>query len=456
MNQSLPSPKSPGFLFLTVSVITCLTLLINVSFKIIQVHGMIFSVNSLICPLITGIYLVALRRCTAKEQRHLLNISVMSLYLFCIGVYVLVNLPASEYMHDNPVYEIIFDDIPKKFFATTIAFALSFYLPHLLFCTKPGKVLSSPRRCMLLALFGGLSFFTLDFFLLFSGNHIQCFKHLLVDSTMIASLLLLSIGIIYLTVSLKYQNQVRTPLTAERTRFSFLLFLFSRSKRSKFLLSDEQYALGLDKEVFPLCYYLICFAVVVMLICLACEYRIVTFIGHNGVLAASALFFPITLIIGTLIGELWGYRVNLSLCVVLIASQFIFDTLLMGIVALPSPDFFNLNPFYSYIMLRRLPAASLTLFATFMSNAMLLYYLKQWGLQRPLRILIANICANSLLCLIDYSLLFGGIYAYDQIINLVANVWSYKLVMTLLSLPFILKLCSYLEKNKALALHVSV
>jgi uncharacterized PurR-regulated membrane protein YhhQ (DUF165 family) len=422
MNQSLPSKHSSSFLFLTVSVITSLTLLINVSFKIILLHGLMFSVNSLICPLIAGLYLLALRNCTIKEQRHLLNISLMTLYVFCIGVYVLVNMPAAEYMHDNPVYQIIFDDIPKKFFAITIAFSLSFYLPHVLFYRKTSKALPSPQQCMLLAVLGGLSFFGLSYFLLFSGTHLQNFKQIFIDSFMISSLILLIIGVFYLTFLLQSPKTLFTP---------------------------EQ-----GRKELPLYHYFICFAVVMMLICLACEYRTVAFLGKNSILSASSLFFPIILMISTILGELWGYKMNLKLCFMLIVTQFIFDVLLMIIVGLPSPTFFNLNPFYNYILLRKLPAASLSLFATFFSNAMLLHYLKQskWNLQRPLRIVIANICANSLLCLVDYSLLFGGIYPYDQIINLVINVWRYKLLMTLITLPFILWLCAHMEKNKALAL----
>lgn len=102
MNQSLSPQQSPGFLFIAVSLITCLILLINVSFKIILLGGLVFAINSLICPLIAALFLFALRNCTFKEQRHLLNICLMTLYMFCIGVYVLVNLPAAEYMHDNP------------------------------------------------------------------------------------------------------------------------------------------------------------------------------------------------------------------------------------------------------------------------------------------------------------------------------------------------------------------
>jgi hypothetical protein len=424
MKQLLPSQQSPSLLFLTAGIIVCLTLLINVAFKIIVLKGMMLAVNSLICPLMTGLYLMVLRTCSLKEQRHLLNISLFTLYTFCIGIYVLVNLPAAEYMHDNPVYQIIFDDIPKKFFAVTIAFALSFYLPHLLFCNPKNTLLSSPKQCLFLALLGGASFSVLTFFLLFLGTHVHNFQQIMIDSMLTASFLLVVIGVFYVATLLKDNKPLRI---------------------------DNPH----KKEALPLCYYLICGALVTTIICLACEYRIIAFFGYNGILAASALFFPITLVISTLIGELWGYKASLKLSLILSTTQFVFDSILMGIVALPSPEFFNLNPFYSYIMLRRLPADSLTLFATFVSNAMLLHYLKQKNIQRPLRILFANICANSLLCLIDYSLLFGGIYPYDQIIKLVAEVWQYKLLMTLISIPLIGKICALIEKKNVLTLQVS-
>lgn len=425
MNQSLTSQHSSGFLALMVSMITCLILLINVSFKVILLQNLVFSSGSLICPLMAGLYLLVLRTCTFKEQRHILNSSLITLYLFCIGVYILVNLPASEYMHDNPVYQIIFDDIPKKFFATTIAFSLSFYVPHLLFCTKTNTFLSSPKHCVILALFGGLGFFCMDFYLLFSAPHANSFQQVFFDSFMITSLLLLLIGIAYLAFVLSGRNNESKP---ER--------------------------LGLKGASFPLYQYLVCFALTVLLMCLACEYRIVS-LTKDSILAASCIFFPITMIISTLVDELWGYKANIKFALMLIAAQFLFDSMLLAIIALPSPPFFNLNSFYNFILPRRLSAASLSIFVTFLSNAMLLHYLKQlkWNLHRSLRILIANIMASSLLCLVDYSMLFGGIYPYEQIINLVINVWQYKFLMTILSLPIIIWLTRFLEKNYTLVLH---
>lgn len=412
-----PKKQSEGsFLFLTLGTITCLILLINVSFKIITIHGLIFAVNSLLCPIISIFYLCALRTCTFKQQRHLLNCSVMTLYLFCIGVYVLVNLPAAPYMNDNPVYQIVFEDIPKKFFATTIAFALSFYLPHLLFCTPAAPVLNSPRHCVLLALLGGISFFLMDFFLLFSGPHVPNIRSFFIDSLMISCLLLVVMGTLYLSYVLVSQRE-REPIR-------------------------------MSSMALPIYDYLICFSAAVMLMCLVCEYRIVS-LGEQHVITASSIFFPITLMISTLIGEHWGYKANLKLTAILIIIQCVFDGLLMGLVALPSPSFFNLNPFYSYIMPRRVPAASLAIFVTFITNAMLLHYLKKlpWDMYRSLRIFIANSVANSLLCLVNYSLLFGGIYSYDQIIHLVINAWEYKLLATLLGLPVILWLCQWLQKT---------
>jgi uncharacterized PurR-regulated membrane protein YhhQ (DUF165 family) len=419
MNESV-GQRTSRFLYLSAGIVTFLILLINVSFKIIILQGLVFVASALLCPIIAGLYLLALRNCTFNEQRHLLNISLITLYIFCVGVFILVNLPAAEYMQDNSVYQIIFEDIPKKFFATTIAFALSFYLPHLLFCSK--KLVLSPKYCVFLALSGGIGFFCIDFFLLFSGLLTHRFKHIFIDSLMITSLLLLVIGISYLSFLLDEQ----------------------RCKNSQSTPNEEQ-------SSFPLFQYLLCLAVAVMLMCIACEYRIVS-LNKENILAASCIFFPAAMIISTLVAEMWDFYASLKLVFVVVAAQFIFDIFLMGLVALPSPHFFNLNPYYNYLIPRRLLAASLSLFICLMVNAMLVHYLKEykWKLRRPLRIFVANCCANSMLCLVDYSLLFGGIYPYDQIMNLVVNVWQYKLIMTFMSLPLILWLCKNLHKNNTL------
>lgn len=398
-------------------MVTCLVLLINVSFKIIQLQNLYFSVNSLLCPLMAGMYLLALRHCNYREQRHILNISLITLYLFCIGVYLLVNLPAAEYMHGNPVYQIVFEDIPKKFFATALSFALSFYLPHLLFCNPSQKMQLSPQQCVVKAVLGGLSFFCIDFYLLFSEINSQSFQRIFIDSFMISSLLLMTIGVGSLCCLVGHIQKTEDDDSSNKASF------------------------------FPMYEYCLVFAITILLMCLACEYRIIA-LSKEGILAASALFFPMALISSTIVGEIWGYQANLKLTAILIVTQIIFDGILMGLIALPSPSSFNLNPFYNYIMPRRLPAASLSLFVTFMCNSILLKNLKHstWTFVRPWRILIANVCANSLLCLVDYSLLFGGIYPYEQILNLGVNVWEYKILASIVLLPIVLKLCKLLER----------
>lgn len=426
MNSFSSEQHRSWFLFTAISILTFLILLINVSFKIILWHGLVFTVSSLICPLVGGFYLIALRYCTFKEQRHVLNSALMALYLFCIGVYILVNLPASENMHDHRVYQIIFQDIPKKFFATTLSFVLSFYLPHLLVCRESGDVLSSAKQYVFLGVCGGLLFFCFDFYFLFSGPHAHNFQQVFIDSFMVAALLSLIIGVFYLPLLLKKSG-------------------------------NKQGFLNLQNTVsFPLYHYLLCFAVVVMLMCLACEYRIVAFSKDN-ILTASCIFFPITMIISTIVCELWGYHAHLKLIAVLIAAQLVFDIALMAIVVLPSPHFFNLNPFYNYIVPHKLLVASLSLLVTFCCNSLILHYLQQtqWPLYRSLRIIVANICASSLLCLVDYSLLFGGIYPYEQVVNLAIHVWKYKIATTFLLLPVTLWLCKLLEKDKSFLLHCS-
>lgn len=397
-------------------MISCLVLLINLSFKIVAVSGLVFTASSLLCPLITCFYLLALRRCSLKEQRHILNLSLMAVYLFSIGVYLLVNLPAAEYMHNNPVYQIVFEDIPKKFFATAFAFGVSFYLPHLLCSRKPDLFLSSAKKSVLFAVFAGLSFFSIDFYFLFSLPSLQDFQLIFMDSLLICATILLLVGVTYLAWAVGY------------------------GREGKKEASNGQKA--------PVFYYLVCVAVTTLLICLACEYRLVTLNGQ-WTLTANGLLFPIALMSATLISELYGCRAAIALTMVLLAAQLFFDALLMLAVALPSPEFFNLNPFYTFILPRRIPAATAILLIIFLSNAFLLERLRRlsWLSSRALRMFIANFCVGTLLVLVSYSLLFTGVYSYEQMLTLAFNAWIFKNILALLTLPLLVWICRVLAKR---------
>jgi len=390
---------------------TCLILLISISFKIISVFGMIFSASSLLCPLIAVLYLKILNECDMEQQRHILNQSLLALYLFSIGIYLLLNLPAALNMQENPAYQIVFENIPKKFFAATLAFGLSFYLPHFLCCVKKNEILTSPKKCLLLALLGGFFFFSIDFMLLFLDSYVSAFKRIYLDSLIVSTTLLLLVGVIYLGGHLALN-----PMQAKRKAPALPTYLS-----------------------IPLYHYLVSFSITILLICLACEYRLLSF-PNDLTIGASAVLFPLAIMASTLISELYGYKAGLRLALVLILAELTFDLLLMGIVAMPAPEFFNLDPFYSYILPRRILAGTLALFVTFVSNAVLLENLKYTGLRlnRCLRILIANVLVTSLLCLVNYSLLYTGVYPYELIFNLVLNSWIYKIIATVLSLPLVL------------------
>jgi uncharacterized PurR-regulated membrane protein YhhQ (DUF165 family) len=425
MTSVLTTLQSRNFLPLTVAMMTCLILLINVSFKIVVMQGLLFTASSVLCPIVAGLYLMVLKDCDLKQQRQVLNQSLLALYLFSVGIYLLVNLPAAENMRDTIAYQIIFEDVPRKFFSATLAFAVSFYLPHLYLCSRKSKIFNSPKSRLLLALFGGFSFFAIDFLLLFSDSQVESFMRIYIDSVMVASTLLLITGVGYLSCTLQNKPEKR---------------IIPRKVASYFLS--------------PFYHYLIGFSVTILMICLACEYRLISF-ANGWVLSASGILFPLTIMASNLVGELFGYKANLRMMAILLLSELAFDLLLMVAVVLPSPDFFDLNPFYSVIMPRRIPAATLALFLAYGSNALLLEKLKNtvYGSHRALRIFIANILANSLLCLVNYTILFAGIYPYEQIFNFALSSWTYKFIVTLVSLPLMLWICKVM-RAQPLALDV--
>jgi uncharacterized PurR-regulated membrane protein YhhQ (DUF165 family) len=411
-----PVTRSKNFLVINVAMIIVLTLLVNVSFKMIAFQGMVFAASSLLCPLYAGLYLVILKHCDVKQQRHVLNLSLLALYVFSIGIYLLLNLPPADDVRVNLAYQIVFEDVPKKFFASTLAFAVSFYLPHMYCLTKNKTILTSAKKRLLLALGGGFVFFSIDFLLLFSDPQVENFTQIYLDSVMITSLMLLLIGLIYL-VSMQ---SIRSWVQVENTTY------------------------GSN----PLYQYLVGFIVVVLMICLACEYRLVAF-SDNVVLVASSILSPMTLMASNLIGELYGYQANKRMVLILLFSELMFDFILMTTVLLPSPDFFNLNSFYQFVLPRRIPAATLAILLAFGGNAWLLEKLKKTLIQRSLRFVVANTIANTLLCFVTYSLLFVGVYPGEKIVALGLSAWIFKVSLGLITIPFVLWIFKSLAARNA-------
>ncbi|STX52901.1 Uncharacterized ACR, YhhQ family COG1738 [Legionella busanensis] len=401
---------------LTLAIVICLILLINVSFKIIVIHGLFFTANSVLCSLIAGLYLLVLKNCNLMQQRQVLNQSLLALYLFSIGVYLLLNLPSIGNIRNTLAYQIVFEEIPRKFFSSTIAFGISFYLPHLLVSSRYPQVFNSPHKCMLLSLLGGYTFFSIDFLLLFSEPYTKNFGLIYMDSLLITASILLLIGI------------------------SFLTYILTLHNSKTFTKPDYFFN--------PYYHYLTGLAVIVLLICFACEYRLIS-LGDHRIIAANGILFPFTMLISSLVGELFGYRANLYLIFIMISAELVFDLLFLSTILLPSPDFFNLNPYYSFIMPKRIPMMTLAILIAFSSNAFLLekFNKNNYVTSRFIRILTASMLANTLLCIINYTILFAGIYPYEELFNLSLSGWVYKFVVTLFSLPFVLYLYNKLQKK---------
>lgn len=400
-------------MFLMAALITCLSLLITISFKIISIDGFQFTASSILCSVVAGLYLRILRECSPEEQRQVLNQALLALYLFSIGVYILVNLPALENLRANMAYEVFYEDIPRKFFSATLSFALSFYLPFICVRKKIDTIRTDEKQILLLVLSSGLLFFTLNFILLFSDPMPPNFLQLFFNSLAIAIALLLGIGLGFgLFFSLLPKPEVRSQV--EKSTLSYHRSLY---------------------------HYLVAFSVTINLICLACEYRLIS-LGSTWILVASGILFPLNFMANNLVGELYGYKANLRIIGILLFSELVFNAILTMVMLLPSPDFFDLNLFYYEISPRGIPAASLALICAMGGNAFLLEKFKNTplGAHRWLRIITANVISNSVLCFVNYSILFVGIYSYEQIIRLALTSWIYKFIITLLSLPLVLRL----------------
>ncbi|MCA0403233.1 MAG: VUT family protein [Proteobacteria bacterium] len=414
-------PK-PSYLSLSVAMLVCLILLLCLSLKIVVVQGVIFTASSVFIAITAACYFTVLRKCNFTEQRHLLNQSLLALYLFSIGLYFLMSVSTIETSHENSAYQIVFEGIARKFFAAAISFALSFYLPHILFCNPRGNSPLSYMKCLTLSLLGGFSFFSLDYFFLFYTMELPEFYGIYFDS-------LLAFIFIYLLARICYHS------------LSYIKGF------DRFLSSSEPDKIYLTN---PFYQYLVIFSVIILLICLSCEYRLIS-ISNGWLFATSGLLFPLAMFASNLISELYGYRANLRLAAILIISQICFDLFLIKIVSLPTPQSMDFSSLHYSSVVMRLPAGALALFVTFVGNAILLENLKytRLGIKQGLRIIIANFFSTSVLCLVNYSLLYGGVYPHQQISSLAFNTWFYKFSFILAALPLTLWIYHFLKKNSS-------
>lgn len=415
--NALPSP-SRYCLALTVSMITCLTLIINVSFKLVMLGPYIFTANSIICTLFAGLYLLVIKNCTLDQQRRILNQCLITLYLYSMGIYLLVNLPAAEHMQIHIDYQIVFEEIPRKFFSSTVAFILSFYIPHLYCFTKKTKENKSKSgNTLMRALGGGFLFFSLNFLLLFFDPMVKNFGILYLTSWFVSLLTLFTIALgyfVYLTID--------WPKKTKNWKFS---------RKVDHLTSHSG----------AIYYSLASFSVVILLISLACEYRLVMLMDQ-WMVSASSILSPLILLVACLVSELYGSKACVRLLAILIISELAFDFTLMATVTMPSPNFLDLNPFFWAVMPRRIPGTTLTLVIAFLTNIIALEKLKTtvYGMSTALRFALANIIANSALCIVNYLILFMGVYPYDQVLHLVITSWVYRFCFVLVCLPFFLLL----------------
>lgn len=395
--------RHPSYSVNTISVamIGALALLLAMSFKLLVWGALVLSAGALLCPLITVLYLLMLNTCSPAGQQRILNQSLMTLYLFSIGMYVLLNVPMANDGQSIPAYQIVFDDLPRKFFASTLAFALGFYLPHAFCFLKRQSVLHDPRKRLILALVGGLVFFSVDFALLFSSPMMAGFVWIYCDSMLLVLALLFLAGVLHL-LYVNHGMPKTLPVAESHGAYS------------------NQVAVTL----------------LAGLLCLACEYRLL-WLASGWLMSAGVLFFPLVLFSNALLCERYGARACMRQIVALTLVAWAFIALFIGLLLLPAPDSFDINAFYSLTVSRRVLAVGLTALLLVIQTGVL-RFLKTRMRSFTLRMATANALAVPLFCLWHSLALFAGVYPVDMLQTLALGALGYLMAGSVLALPLLL------------------
>jgi len=199
--------------------------------------------------------------------------------------------------------------------------------------------------------------------------------------------------------------------------------------------------------------YMITICSIILLTSISSAYKLVEIQGIT--LVASGIVFPIIFIVSNLISYYYGFKSSLLLPLTMIFSLLIFSLFTGLLIALPSPDYLNINAAYTLVFNEIIPyqlfSACLAVIISLVLNAALLEKIKIifMGNHLWLQSLSANVVSKTFLCVFNYSILFLGIYPFSTIFEFTWTTWSFKILFCILTLPLVLFLCK--QKPRAIA-----
>lgn len=178
-------------------------------------------------------------------------------------------------------------------------------------------------------------------------------------------------------------------------------------------------------------------------------YRMVDFFGQS--VPASGFIIPIVFWFNDIIVEVYGYRTSRKMIWNLLVCQFVFGLLITFILSWPSPEGNTLNASYeaTFANILRVNVTSCVtiLLGMFVNSILMSKWKVKWrGRFFWLRAILASAFSELLICFTAYFMLYSGLKPVSFILTMIATIWFYRLVFSLIAAPVAMPVCNFLKR----------
>lgn len=188
--------------------------------------------------------------------------------------------------------------------------------------------------------------------------------------------------------------------------------------------------------------------VTIMIVCDTLVYKVIDIYGFK--ITASGIIFSLCYLLSTLTTEVYGYKLGGRVVWIIVLCQTVY-VLLINVSAVIQTDSNAIAQNY-YALFRDfwqvMIGTWISVPASYFCNSLLISKLKIYfnGRFFIIRYILSSMLAQGVLLLTAYPVSLSSKYPPDELINIIATTWSYKVIISVIMLPVGVLLVSFVKR----------
>lgn len=188
--------------------------------------------------------------------------------------------------------------------------------------------------------------------------------------------------------------------------------------------------------------------VTIMITCDTLVYKVFDVYGFK--ITASGIVFSLCFLISTLLTEVYGYKLSVRAVWIMVLCQTLYVVILnVSSVIQPNNNTIASNYYYLYHEFWRVMIGTwISVPVSYFVNGFIISKMKIVfsGKYFFVRYVVGSMTTQAALLLTAYPISLSGKYTVIELVNIISTTWSYKVVVSIILLPFAILLVGIVKK----------